>query len=445
MGREHELAILIAKGVAYHHAGLSHDVRYLIELLIDRGDVQVVCGTTTLGQGVNFPIASVIVESLSKYGGIGRGWIDLTFAEFWNIAGRAGRALQDRLGLVIFPSASDKDVENTRAFLRGEAVELASVLIEALDKLTSVTGDFDLQFVRFNREISVFLQYLAHAVRIGGFEMGAAEIEDILRSSLVYHQAREHDRRAAERLVRLTRRYVEHLQGRSLGYLALADGTGFSLSSVDFLYALQRQEHPEFGDVNFWSTGNLFGENLDSLSSVVSVLGQIPELSLGREDVGPFNPQRVAGIIRDWVEGKTVSEIADSWFAHVDDLTRRRREAGHYLYSQLVGQVPWGVGAIQRLVFGAGDPAAEATHVPSLIYYGVPSRDAVSLRMVGVPRVAAKGLGEVLQAESELNSYEDLRSWVRQRRIEDWEAAMPSGSSLSGEDCRSIWTTLTGV
>ena len=101
LGADHPLARHLQKGVAFHHAGLSHDLRYLIELLIDAGDIDIVCGTTTLAQGVNFPIGSVIIETLDKPADRGRQ--PMTFSEFWNIAGRAGRAMRDRVGLVVFP------------------------------------------------------------------------------------------------------------------------------------------------------------------------------------------------------------------------------------------------------------------------------------------------------------------------------------------------------
>jgi hypothetical protein len=445
LGTQHELAQLIQKGVAYHHAGLSHDLRYLIELLIDREDVRVVCGTSTLAQGVNFPIGSVIVETISKYQGRPVGWTPMSYSEFWNIAGRAGRALRDRLGLVLFPAVDNKGIDEARQFLRGEAAELASVLLSALGDMSSVASELNMGFVRNNRELAVFLQYLTHAIRVAGIDSSAAELEDMLRSSLVYHQAREANNIAAERLVRLTRRFVEQLQGRQPGYLSLADGTGFSLYSVDYLYAKQQAEHPEFRDTEFWSASNLFASDPSSLTSVISVLGDVPELSLGEGDSGAFDPRRVAGIVRDWVSGATVVDIADTWFTHVSDATKRRREAGHYLYSRLISQIPWGLGALQKLSLGGASDISDVAHIPSLIFYGVPTREAATLRMVGVPRAAAQGLTEELRDIPASGTFSQLRSWVAQRDASDWDAALGSDSVVTGADCKAIWSKLSGV
>ena len=82
LGSAHPLPDLIERGIAFHHAGLSHDLRVLIEALIESGDIRIVCGTTTLAQGVNFPIASVIVESLQTYVGPPVQWEQLSYAKF---------------------------------------------------------------------------------------------------------------------------------------------------------------------------------------------------------------------------------------------------------------------------------------------------------------------------------------------------------------------------
>ena len=446
LGSEHPLPRHLLHGVAFHHAGISHDLRYLIELMIDRGDVRVVCGTTTLAQGVNFPIASVIVETLKRPVGEAQGWAEFSFSEFWNIAGRAGRALRDRVGLVVFPARNNADVEQAQTFLAREATEVASALIEALVRASDAADRFDLSFIRRHRTFSVFLQYLMHALRVAGFETAQAELQDLLRSSLVYHQIEQEDRRLADRLVSVATSYLESIRGRDRGYLALADGTGFSLASVDYLYARYRELHPEFSEPAFWQSEALFGADPDRLAAVVELVAQVPEISLGRSDVGPFNPRVVAGIVADWVQGRTASEIADRWFADLDlSEDARRRLASHYLHSSLIGQVPWGVGAVQRLAVGDTQALADIGHVPSLVFYGVRTKEAATLRMAGVPRVAAEGLAEDWRdQEPSADSFEDVRNWVRDLGEPAWRGALPEGSPLTGAECRDVWRVLAG-
>jgi helicase len=447
LGEDHALPSLLERGVAYHHAGLSHDLRYLIERLVDDEDVKIVCGTTTLAQGVNFPIATVIVETLQKPRGGQLGWEDLTHAEFWNIAGRAGRALRDRLGLVIFPAATARDLERARSFLQRDAADLASALLEAFQATSAAAEEYDLSFVRRHRTIAVFFQYLAHAMRVAGFEAASAQVEDLLRSSLVFHQVQTSDRRLAENLIRTARRFMETFSDKSPGYLALADGTGFSLPSVDYLYALQRDQFPDLSRRNFWNPDQLFSEDLSGLTQVVSILSDVPELTLGRFEEGSFDPRAVAGIVRDWVDGATVADIADDWFAGDEgDEDKRRRAASHYLYSKLVGQIPWGMGALLKLTIPDEVDRATVAHVPSSVFYGVRSKDAVALRMAGVPRVAAEGLAERWRGLSgEAHSFKGVRDWLESLPAQDWDSAVPADGALTGRQCRTVWTTLAGT
>lgn len=448
LGREHPLPGQLRRGVAFHHAGLSHDLRYLVERLIDKEDVDIVCGTSTLAQGVNFPIANVVVETLKKSTDGPERWKELSFDEFWNIAGRAGRALRDRIGLVAYPTVSRAEKEAFTAFLQRDAQALASSLVDAFEQLDAAATRFDLRFVRFNRAMAVFTQFLTHALRVGGYDNARADVEDLLRSSLVYYQAQAHDPGLAQDMITLARRYLDSVSNKRGGYLRLADGTGFSLASVDLLYAKQRDEHKEFETRTFWEPPGLFAPDLDKLTGLVEVLGDVPELNLGTSDSGPFNPRNVAGIITDWVNGRTVDYIADRWLASAEaDPDKRRRLASHYLYSKLVGQIPWGMGAVQRLALAAEDDIEAVGHVPSLVFYGVSTKSAAALRMAGVPRVAAEGMG-VQWRDAEVSvdrGFAGLRNWLSQRPSEDWGRSLPADSPLDGQACRRVWSELAGV
>jgi hypothetical protein len=448
LGQDDPLPNQLRRGVAFHHAGLSHDLRFLIERLVDREDVQIVCGTTTLAQGVNFPIANVLLETLQKPGERPIPWVELSYAEFWNIAGRAGRAMKDRMGLVVYPATTSGKVDPFRQFLQRDAQELASALVGALEAVDAATSTFDLAWVRKNRAMAVFTQYLTHALSVGGYETARADVEDLLRSSLVYHQAQAVDPVLARELITLARRYLDSVSDKTAGYLRLADGTGFSLSSVDLLYAQQRGEHREFERQDFWSPAALFSPDLENLTNVVGVLSGLPELNLGVGDTGPFNPRIVAGVISDWVGGVAVSEIAERWFSTAEtDPEKRRRLAARYLYTTLIGQVPWGIGAVQRLALSDDEDLRAVGHVPSLIFYGVRSREAAALRMAGVPRLAAEGMGVQLAelATQQGEGFHGLRTWLEQRSDGDWQQALPRNSPIDGPGARRVWRTLAGL
>lgn len=444
-GSHHPLVAQVERGVTYHHAGLSHDLRFFLELMIERGDVDVVCGTTTLAQGLNFPISSVILETTSKSLGLRKGTAPLSYAEFWNIAGRAGRALQDSLGLVVFPALTSKDRKDVQEFLRRQAVDICSHLMQAAGSLAGAVERFDLAFVRANPAVAVFLQYLAHAARVAGAAETSADIEKLLRSSLAYHQARESNAALAEQLISISRGFMTEIGEYDRGYLALADGTGFSIPSANFIFAKSR-ENPEFRDPEFWESQKLFGRDTQGLTQVIQVLSDVPELnlSLSDDEQHPFNARSIAGVTRDWVNGSSMQEIADRWFQHEsNDPIKRAQAASYYIHSKLVGQVPWGIGALQKLSSGALGNASE--YIPAMIFYGVPDANAVAMRMGGVPRAAAESLGAQWGAEQSTGStFEDLRNWINGRSVDEWRVAVGEATSLSGEQLRMLWKSLSG-
>lgn len=109
------LSRLLRLGIGVHHAGMLPRYRRLVEQLTQEGLLSVVCGTDTLGVGINVPIRTVVFTALTKYDG--ERSRHLTAREFHQIAGRAGRAGYDTLGEVIV-QAPDHVIENARALAR---------------------------------------------------------------------------------------------------------------------------------------------------------------------------------------------------------------------------------------------------------------------------------------------------------------------------------------
>ncbi len=106
------LSRLVRHGIGVHHAGMLPRYRRLVETLAQAGLLKVICGTDTLGVGINVPIRTVLFTALSKYDGVRTR--HLKVREFHQIAGRAGRAGFDTAGTVAV-QAPDHVVDNERA------------------------------------------------------------------------------------------------------------------------------------------------------------------------------------------------------------------------------------------------------------------------------------------------------------------------------------------
>ena len=105
------LSRVVRHGIGIHHAGMLPRYRRLVEQLAQQGLLKVICGTDTLGVGINVPIRTVVFAALSKYDGTRQR--QLQVREFHQIAGRAGRAGFDTAGTVVV-QAPEHEVENER-------------------------------------------------------------------------------------------------------------------------------------------------------------------------------------------------------------------------------------------------------------------------------------------------------------------------------------------
>lgn len=121
------LSRLVRHGIGVHHAGMLPKYRRLVEQLAQAGLLKVICGTDTLGVGINVPIRTVVFSALSKYDGTRTRLLQVR--EFHQIAGRAGRAGYDTAGTVVV-QAPEHEVENLKQFAKveGDAKKLRKLV-----------------------------------------------------------------------------------------------------------------------------------------------------------------------------------------------------------------------------------------------------------------------------------------------------------------------------
>ncbi|GAA3356348.1 DEAD/DEAH box helicase [Saccharopolyspora gregorii] len=109
------LSRLVRHGIGVHHAGMLPKYRRLVEQLAQAGLLKIICGTDTLGVGINVPIRTVLLTGLTKYDGVRTR--HLKAREFHQIAGRAGRAGYDTAGYVVV-QAPEHVIENEKALAK---------------------------------------------------------------------------------------------------------------------------------------------------------------------------------------------------------------------------------------------------------------------------------------------------------------------------------------
>lgn len=447
MGQDFPLVSLLEYGVAVHHSGLSEDTRTLVEWLTEQSKLRVLVATTTIAQGVNFPVSGVVFASHQyPYGQ------DMPPEDFWNIAGRAGRVDQGDLGIVALAAESDAKAERLKQFIARSVGALNSTLIDMVQGAVAEGSLLQLESLAWQPGWSAFLQYLAHTYRqIGNHERFAAEVEQVLRGTLGFQALRKSYKGWADSLVQGVYNYAERIKGKPLN---LVDATGFSWESISNTLVRLKEERVTS---EVW-TPELFSTRRNDLQRVMGVLLQVPELRENLKEVtgGPQpNGDMLARIICDWVQERPLTEMAAEYFAKktgaedgesndydpVDAMTRCCKN----VFGRITQTASWGLAALQSLTLGetlealSSDEQRTLRNLPARVYYGVNSDEAVALRLLGVPRMAAQPLARELRVVANEPLHE-VRARLRTAGAERWKAAL----GARGESYHRVWSIIEG-
>jgi hypothetical protein len=445
MGQNFPLTELLEYGVAVHHSGLSEDTRMLVEWLTEQSKLRALVATTTIAQGVNFPVSGVVFASHQyPYGQ------DMPPEDFWNIAGRAGRIDQGDLGIVVLAAHSAAKAKELEKFIARSVGTLNSTLIDMVQKAANEGKLLQLESLAWQPGWSSFLQYLAHTYRqIGSHERFAAEVEQVLRGTLGFQALRKSQKGWADSLVQGVYNYAERIKGKPL---KLVDATGFSWESVsNTLVRLSEANVTR----EVWSP-ELFGAGRNDLQRMMGILLQVPELREPLKEVtgGPQpDGDTLTRIICDWVQGRPLTEMAVEYFAKKvnDEDDRNGDPVGamtrccRSVFGRLTQTASWGLAALLSLTLGdtferlSADEQRTLRNLPARIYYGVNSDEAVALRLLGVPRTAAAPLAQVLGVRAS-EALSEVRTKLRSASSHGWEAALGE----RGKSYYRVWSIIEG-
>jgi len=149
------LSLCVKKGIAFHHAGLMHQQRELIEDNFRNGNIKIICCTPTLAFGLDLPAFRVIIRDLKRFGTHGSQGIPVL--EYLQISGRAGRPKYDSFGESVAIAKSDSEKEHiAEEYIFGEPEEIYSKLAVEPVLRTYVLSLISSEFVRTRKEIVKF-------------------------------------------------------------------------------------------------------------------------------------------------------------------------------------------------------------------------------------------------------------------------------------------------
>lgn len=204
-------------GIGLHHAGLLPKYRILVERLAQKGLLKVICGTDTLGVGINVPIRTVLFTKLCKYSGDKTAI--LSARDFHQIAGRAGRKGFDDLGWVV-AQAPEHVIENKKLeskagkkFVKRQPPDRNFVLWDEKTFARLVEAQPERLMSRFQVSHGMLLNVLSRSTD------GCVAMRELIRESHETERAKEAHRRRGWQLFRalLERRIVEFVEPESSG------------------------------------------------------------------------------------------------------------------------------------------------------------------------------------------------------------------------------------
>ena len=448
LGNDFPLVKLLDRRIAVHSSALPDEIKFLIEDLMSKGNkLQALVATTTIAQGINFPVSAII---LGAYNYPFRGAMPVR--DFWNLAGRVGRTGQDQMGWVGIALKNDKDLHTVTEYVKKASEDLLSQLVGAIDiAIDNKHENFD-RWLYLDERWSAILQYISHLrLQIEEQEQFLAELEQKLQGTFGYDQL------PSEKQTFLRDKIRGYARGLTKANAKISDQTGFSTVSVQQM--IGRLSHSGMGPED-WKSKQLFSKENQSMQKLVGIMlntyeirRSISELSTGNT----ITDQRsISRLIIDWVNGKNISEIATRMFPNENEAQKGIQKTTKALYKVVANAATWGLSALQQMPTSGSDwenlsaiDKKRMANLPAYLHYGVNTDEGVLMRKNNVPRSIANSLGKVFKGSIEGDIFDQkssgITSWIKEQEIATWNEIKPTDSQLSGEDYKKIWKKLNGI
>lgn len=445
LGENHLVTECLKERVILHHGDLPQPLRVKFENLARNEVVRLIIATTTLAQGVNLPIRTILIHSLQQdYGQY------VSSINFWNICGRAGRGMKENEGHVIFfvdltkpRKVIIKEKQRREELLRGmEKAFIVSALLQVLayirDQWKKVYGkvDFDalseaLANQNFSwlpdEEVDTFhgwlnvldSQLLALTAESDVQEVTPDQLQELLSHSLLHIQLR----RLAKNPEKAWEQCTHMLAARTQYIYKVADSEtkrkkyyklGFSPRDCQVM----EQHEDELYDL-FFQAGNTMDLDINKLLvEIATILFELNDLKPKKEYVSWEE------IMNQWLEGYSVKDIANhpEIGNEIDDLYALT----NYIEDVFGYKLPWGVNAtwvyLNEIAEERGEelPPLTSFFTP-MIRYGINHPVACVLMTCGVEnRRLAKALA--LHYTGGPYDYKAISQWFRYLFVQDFES-----------------------
>lgn len=434
LGTDHPLIGCVRKGVAYHHAGLPVEVQEAVEDAIRSETIKAVVATSTLTDGVNLPVRTVVIAT-TEYTGQDPGQ-RMSAAQLLNAVGRAGRAGKESEGWIVLalqkalqgrdfdrltPTPDDLQVRSTLA----DDTALAA-LAEA-ETLVAQTQDAILQLPP-ERSAGGFVNYvwfILHALEQVP-DLGSTRTwQDVVTRLFAFTQLSDDLKARWLALAEVVAtRYAQTPQVSRLRWAQAGTslGSAAAIESIATGLADQVQLISDLGELTLDETLDVLAEQ-----DVYTKLLQLPEAGKSwRFRASPKGASvQVAAdaVVRDWIAGRDLTDLANTHLTSVADSTFRLEQMVDGISEGVQHYLSWTVGLV---IAQANDILLSGFSLTQLfastaahLRYGVDTPLAIDLLIRDVKsRTLARDIGRI--ARDRGLDEDGLREYLSEQHIRGW-------------------------
>lgn len=433
-GDKNNWLLYARKGILCHHGSLNADVRLPLERLMRNDKPLVIISTSTLGQGVNLGVSTVIFSTVYQSGTL------LTSRDFWNIAGRAGRAFIDHESKVLV--ALDKsdtstlrakrktayEQRNIRNFFDKAKIDIAtSGILSMIRSLQLVANESDIQFETLlqlitenniqeigddAREIDDILDWVddtllsLHQLHNTSDQEEYEWIDTFFRNSLAFIQLQSQPSLDEQQILYFfearVRGIVEKVGNDRAKWKSIIR-SGMPLNSDIFV---ESQLKRIISLVEFYNDSE--AETKDKVKLVKGILKLVRDAPLFKDEAKLLEDENLLMTIDSWIQGQPYEKILE-WDKAEESIAK--------LFTY---QIPWMFNGIsKKLRLKDFETEAEVIEeMAMLIEIGLPNLKAVKIYQAGIrSRISAFELSTLFEDENWEKSIRDYKTAILNDKV----------------------------
>ena len=426
LGTGHPLISILKRNIAVHHGNIPDQVRKAIEQDFRDRKIRIIVATNTLAQGVNLPIKTVVVHSVWR-SNASESRERISSNDYWNIAGRAGRAGHETEGTIIHIVLNSQDNKDFQYYneTRNKVEPLVSGLFQQLKEFV------DSRLSPENLKARLDPDVLAMVVEEGENLFSQESMKSLLDSSLLSIQAKR-----SGLSIEPVRNIMFEL---GLDIEKSADFKELSAFSTTGLSTSSCKEISAYIDNNGDRVNQLMhGASSNDIEKIVDLL---LESIQGIEEMQPNNsyPGDISLLLKNWIKGEEIEGLISSSDENIEPA-----EMAKFIEDLFVHKFPWGFSAFTRIARSKlslenKDVSSYFKFFPTMIKFGVPTPHAAWAIESGIPfRKTSIRIAAAYNKNNKESDYQSFQEWLGDLTSEDLLHEFKIEQSILEDTSRAI-------